>query len=186
LMHTGAASAVTYAAPVSVFSPSVAGANLIAIADVNGDGLNDLIITDPGADDGQPSVYILLQDASHHGQFLSPVRYSTGTSSFPRSIAVADLNADGHLDIVVGSKSEVSVLLQNASSAGTFLAATTYAVTDADELAVADVNGDGLVDILLPTGVSHPVVSGVITNNPGVLLQVAGTPGKFGAVEDLP
>ena len=51
-MHTGAASSVTYAAPVSVFTqsinPGITGANLIAIADVNGDGLNDLVITDPG------------------------------------------------------------------------------------------------------------------------------------------
>ena len=52
LMHTGAAGSITYAAPVSVFTqspnPGIQGANLIAIADVNGDGLNDLVITDPG------------------------------------------------------------------------------------------------------------------------------------------
>jgi len=47
LMHTGAASATTYAAPATVFTQTanlnVAGANIIAIADVNGDGLNDLV-----------------------------------------------------------------------------------------------------------------------------------------------
>ena len=56
LLHTGAASATTYAAPVSVFTQSanayVNGANLIAIADVNGDGANDLVITDPGPSGG--------------------------------------------------------------------------------------------------------------------------------------
>jgi len=35
-------------------------------------------------------------------------------------------------------------------------------------------------------GVSHAVLGGVISNNPGVLLQVAGSPGTFGAVQDLP
>jgi hypothetical protein len=51
---------------------------------------------------------------------------------------------------------------------------------------VTDVNGDGLVDIVVPVGVSHPIVSGIATNNPGVLLQVSGSPGTFGAVQDLP
>src|SRR6202035_5482949 len=46
LLHTGAASATTFAAPVTVFTQSpnfnLVGANIIAIADVDGDGLNDL------------------------------------------------------------------------------------------------------------------------------------------------
>ena len=69
LLHTGAASATTYAAPVSVFTQSanayVTGANLIAIADVNGDGANDLVITDPGPTGGMtPTVNVLLQNES--------------------------------------------------------------------------------------------------------------------------
>src|SRR5208282_4326414 len=75
LMHTGAASATTYAAPVSVFTESsnaiVFGANLIAIADVNGDGANDLVITDPGTTDGTaPFVNIFLQNPASPGTFL--------------------------------------------------------------------------------------------------------------------
>jgi hypothetical protein len=42
------------------------------------------------------------------------------------------------------------------------------------------------MDIVVPVGVSHPIVSGIVTNNPGVLLQEAGAPGSFGAVQDLP
>ena len=190
LMHTGASGSVTYAAPVPVFTqsanPGVAGANLIAIADVNGDGVNDLIITDPGPVGSPPTVNILLQDAKNPGTFLSPVSYPLPGNSVPQSIAVADVNADGHPDIVIGGSNEVSILLQNVSSAGTFLAAVSYGVIDANEVAVADVNGDGLPDIVVPIGVSHPIVSGVVTNNPGVLLQIAGSPGTFGAVQDLP
>jgi FG-GAP-like repeat len=190
LFHTGAASSVTYAAPVSVFTqsvnPGIRGANLIAIADVNGDGLNDLVITDPGPYGSPPTVNILLQSAAHPGTFLSPVTYQLPGNSVPESIVVADVNADGHPDILVGGSTALSVFLQIAAAPGTFSAATNYGVTQATEIAVADVNGDGLVDIVVPIGVSHPIVSGIVTDNPGVLLQAAGAPGTFGSVQDLP
>jgi hypothetical protein len=190
LMHSGAASSVTYAAPVAVFTqsvnPGITGANLIAIADVNGDGLNDLVITDPGPVGSPPNVNVLLQDAEHPGQFLSLVTYPLPPDSVPQSIVVADVNGDGHLDIIVGGSTEVAVLLQVTASPGTFAAAVNYPVYNATQLAIADVNGDGLLDIVVPSGVSTPVVSGVVTNIPGVLLQTAGSRGSFGAVEDLP
>jgi hypothetical protein len=190
LLHTGAASSITYAAPVSVFTqslnPGISGANLIAIADVNGDGLNDLIITDPGPVGSPPTVNILLQSATAPGTFAAPVSYTLSANSVPQSILVADVNGDGKPDIVIGGSTQVNVLLQNAASAGTFMAAASYPVTNANEVAIADVNGDGLVDIVVPVGISHPLVNGVYTNNPGVLLQVAGAPGTFSAEQDLP
>ncbi|HEX4153793.1 MAG TPA: VCBS repeat-containing protein [Steroidobacteraceae bacterium] len=190
LIHTGAASSVTYAAPVSVFTqsvnPGITGANIIAIADVNGDGLKDLVITDPGPFGSPPTVNVLLQVAAHPGTFASPVTYQLPGTSTPESLVVTDVNGDGHPDIVVGGSTAVSVLLQIATAPGTFAAASNYAVVNANEVAVADVNGDGLVDIIVPMGVSHPVVSGIVTNNPGVLLQVAGAPGTFANVQDLP
>jgi hypothetical protein len=190
LLHTGAAASLTYAAPVAVFTqsvnPGITGANLIAIADVNGDGLNDLVITDPGPVGSPPTVNILLQNKSAPGTFLAPVSYALSGTSIPQSIVVADVNGDGHPDIVIGGSTVVNVLLNNASAPGTFLAAASYATTNATQVAIADVNGDGLVDIVVPVGVSHPLVSGVYTNNPGVLLQVAGSPGTFAAEKDLP
>ncbi len=190
LLHTGAAGSVTYAAPVAVFTqsvnPGITGANIIVIADVNGDGFDDLVITDPGPVGSPPTVNVLLQVAAQPGTFASPVTYQLPGNSTPESLVVADVNGDGHPDIVVGGSSAVSVLLQVASAPGTFTAAANYGVVNANEVAVADVNGDGLADIIVPMGVSHPVVSGIITNHPGVLLQVAGAPGTFAALRDLP
>jgi hypothetical protein len=191
LMHTGAAAATTYAAPVSVFAQTanahLAGANVIAIADVNGDGFNDLIITDPGPTGGSaPSVSVLLQNAASPGTFLAPVSYPIAPQSLVQSIVVADVNGDSLPDIVIGGSTAVSVLLQNPATAGTFMAATNYTVSNANQLALADVNGDGLIDIVIATGATHPVVSGIYTNTPGVLLQVASAPGTFAALQNLP
>ena len=191
LMHTGVASATTYAAPVTVFTQTanmnVSGWNLVAVADVNGDGLNDLVITDPGPTGGAaPTVNVLLQDPANHGHFRAAVSYTVAPASLAQSIIVRDLNGDGRPDIVIGGTDAVSILLQDPVTAGAFLAATNFTAEDANQIAVADVNGDGRLDIVIATGPTHPVVAGVTTAHPGVLLQSAVTAGTFAAPTDLP
>jgi len=191
LLHTGAASATTYATPVSVFTQTanqnLQGANIVAIADVNGDGLNDLVISDPGPTGGAaPTVNILLQDAANHGTFLAAVPYTIATQDIVQSIVLADLEGTGQLDIVIGERNSVTVLLHDPANPGKFLPAAVYAASGANQVAVADVNGDGRPDIVVSNGVSTPTVNNVVTTNPGVLLQSATTAGTFGALQDLP
>jgi hypothetical protein len=191
LMHVGPAGQVAYAPPVSIFTQTpnanVAGANLIAIADVNGDGFNDLVITDPGPTGcGAPTVSVMLQDAAHPGQFPAAATYAVGGCNPAQSILVRDVNDDGRPDILIGGENGVTVLLQNAASTGAFLAATGYAAPASNEIAVADVNGDGYPDIIVPTGPPQSIVNGVQANAPGVLLQNSGSPGTFAALQPLP
>jgi hypothetical protein len=191
LMHTGAASATTYAAPAAVFAPTVnldvAGANIIAIADVNGDGLNDLVITDPGPTGGMaPTVNVLLQDPANHGKFLAPVSYPITAADAPQSILVTDLQGTGKLDIVIGGRQSVIVLLHDPAHPGQFLADSIYPAADANEIAVADINGDGKPDIVVSNGLTHPMQAGIVATSPGILLQSITTPGTFGALQDLP
>jgi hypothetical protein len=191
LLHTGAASATTFAAPLSVFTQTsnldVVGANIIAIADVNGDGLKDLIVTDPGPTGGMtPTVNVLLQDGANHGTFLAPVSYGIAPQDLPKSIVVTDLQGDGGLDIVIGAQQTVTVLRHDPANPGKFLPATVYAAPGANEIAVADINGDGKPDIVVSNGVTNPTQDGVVTTHPGVLLQSATVPGMFAALQDLP
>jgi len=191
LMHTGAASATTFAAPVTVFTQSpnfnVAGANIIAIADVNGDGLNDLLITDPGPTGGMsPAVYVVLQDPANHGTFLNPVGYAIAAQDLPQSIVVKDLEGTGKLDIVIGARQSVTVLLHDPANPGKFLPASIYPAAGANEIVVSDINGDGKLDIVVSNGVTYPMQGGVSTTHPGVLLQSATAPGTFGVLQDLP
>jgi hypothetical protein len=191
LMHTGAASSTSFAAPQTVFTQSpnanVVGGNVIAIGDVDGDGLNDLVITDPGPTGGMATtVYVLLQDPVTHGTFLTPVGYPIATQDRPQSIALRDLMGTGKLDIIIGGQKFVTVLLHDPANPGKFLASTVYPAPGANEIAIADVNGDGKPDIVVSNGVTFPMQGGVSTTHPGVLPQSATTPGTFGALQDLP
>jgi hypothetical protein len=191
LMHTGAASSMTFAAPLTVFTQSpnanVVGGNVIAIGDVDGDGLNDLVITDPGPTGGMATaVYVLIQDPANHGTFLTSVGSAIATQDRPQSIALRDLMGTGKPDIVIGGQKFVTVLLHDPANPGKFLPATVYSAPGANEIAIADINGDGKLDIVVSNGVTFPMQGGVASTHPGVLLQSTTTPGAFGALQDLP
>jgi len=191
-LHTAPATGATFGTATTVFTqtPNFAflGQNLVAIADVDGDGYNDLLITDPGPyGPTPPTVNYLRQDPANPGHFLAPVSFSIAQGQLAQSIAVVDLNADGHPDIVVGDRYGVSVLLQSATTAGSFAAATTYSVPlGAYQLEVADVNDDGGPDIVVTNSTALTTTAGVQTTQPGVLLQDAANHGSFKPLQNLP
>jgi len=172
VFYQNAAKRGTFLPPVMF--PAGAQPQSVKIADVNGDGLPDLIVADlgPGSDGtGTAGVSVLLQDATHHGSFLAPVIYPTPGSAI--DVAVGDLNGDGKPDLVVANLApaptgSVSVLLQGTTP-GTFGSATNY-LGFGQPLAVVihDLNGDGHPDIAVADGTSATV-----------LIQKASAPGTF-------
>ncbi len=128
----------------------------IAVADVNGDGIPDVIITDASSSAG--GVRILLNDG--HGGLAAEVSYASepASGSGPASVTVADINGDGLPDLITanGSDGTVSVLLNNGD--GTFATPVSYpAGTYAVTVAVADLNGDGLPDLAVTDAGSNSV-----------------------------
>ncbi len=103
----------------------------LAIADVNGDGIPDLIVANSFAsgNDAVGSVGVLFGNGN--GTFQPVVTYAAG--GIPTGIAVGDLNGDGQPDIVVTTcggypcndgQGTVDVLLANGG--GTFQAPVAY------------------------------------------------------------
>ena len=139
--------------PALVYGSDGADATSVAVADVNGDGIPDIVVanscgTNSNGCPGDGVVGVLLGNGD--GTFNPAVTYDSGGTD-ATSVAIADLKGDGIPDIVVanfGSTDRVSVLLGNGD--GTFQPAVTYnSGGQAWAVAVADVNGDGKPDLVL-------------------------------------
>jgi hypothetical protein len=112
----------------------------VAVADVNGDGKPDLVVSNFDS----PAIGVLLGNGD--GTFRAVVTYQAG---FGAAVAIADVNGDGKPDIVVANGG-VGVLLGNGD--GTFQAV--YSVYDSggagtSSIAVGDLNGDGRMDLVV-------------------------------------
>ena len=144
--------------PAVTYNPGPGGPESVAVADVNGDGRPDLIVANVCANSNcDGSVGVLLGNGN--GTFKTAVTYSSGGFS-AGPVAVADINGDGKLDLIVANEcynnncsgsieSGVGVLLGNGD--GTFQAALTFPSGGSliRSVVVADVNRDGTPDLVV-------------------------------------
>jgi hypothetical protein len=83
-------------------------AQMSCIADLDGDGRPDLAVAAMVTglvNDYESVVQVFLQDPARPGQFVRGGRYDSG--DLAQFIAVADLDGDGHVDVVTGEGPQV-------------------------------------------------------------------------------
>jgi hypothetical protein len=116
----------------------------VAVGDVNNDNRTDIVIP-------LFSTYnVGVLFGYGNGTFGEITLYSTGYNSYPISIALADLNGDNHLDIIVTNNGADNLGIFLGYGNGTFEAQNTYSTGSASQpysVIVADFNNDNLSDI---------------------------------------
>jgi hypothetical protein len=136
-----------------------------ALADLRGIGKLDIVAINYNDN----SVSVLLGNGD--GTFQSQVSYSTGATTGPGDLAIADFNKDGHLDVVTvdTGATGMSILLGNGN--GTLQAPVFYAGGySASGVVVGDLNRDGNLDVVVSSwyGATVFLGSSAGTFQPGV------------------
>ncbi len=154
----------------------------VALGDVNGDGLLDLVVANTGSND----VSVLLNTTAPGATTLSFTTQQTfATGSSPISVAFGDVNGDGLLDLAVAnlSSDNVSVLLNTTTPGATtptFAPRQNFATGDGPlSVALGDVNGDGLLDLVVANTGSNTVSVLLNTTAPGATTPTFATQQTF-------
>ncbi len=120
----------------------------LAIADMNGDGHADLLVSTLTADD----VHLLPNNGD--GTFGASTEHSTGAE--PRAIAAVDLNGDGAVDMAVACSDSDYVRVHLNQGNGTF---DTYPLFPTPlglgSIQAGDLDGDAIPDAVVTSGLGH-------------------------------
>ena len=154
----------TFKSP-TMFSTNSSRPRWIAVGDFNQDKFLDIAV----ANDGTNNVGVLRGDGK--GSFANWTTFSTGFDSMPYALAVADVNHDDRLDIVVANSGTRNVGVLLGLGDGSFAGHTTFDIDHSSvpySIAVADLNNDTHRDIIV-----------VCTNADHVALLLGSGNGSF-------
>ena len=143
----------------------------VAVSDLNGDGIPDLVVTNYFEFGGSPTIFLGKGD----GTFTSkPASFTL--DYFPTSVVVGDFNRDGVLDLAFSDLSGVEIALGNGD--GTFKETAASPIVPPSELSslvIGDFNHDGKLDI-----------AGVDDYNDRIVLLIGAGDGSFTVTPTTP
>jgi len=127
----------------------------IAVADLNGDGKLDIVVTTSNGA-VSPSVFSVLLG---NGDGTFAAKTSVATGKYPNGVAIVDLDHDGKLDVLTACSGDSTISVNRGNGDGTFMAAQAFSNgTDTFPLALAVRPFAGRPDIVAVTGVDSATV----------------------------
>ncbi len=121
------------------------------LADLNGDKKIDLVC--PGQPSPNGNGVVLAYLGNGDGTFQTPISTSVGYFGENSTItAAADMNGDGHIDLVATAGSESFNYMLLGDGTGHFTVSKFFGDNSISNSTIADVNGDGIPDLLTAGG----------------------------------
>jgi hypothetical protein len=156
----------------------------VAIADVTGDGLGDLVFTTGYDNDPANDFDLFVLPGAGNGTFGALQHYATAGSytQRPESLDVGDVTGDGRPDVVVGSD-RFGIEVFPGQSNGTLGASMFLAATDATRVAIGRFDAAPGLDVA-GTGWGTNTVT-VFSGGPTGLTKVATYAAQHGGYDDL-
>jgi type II secretory pathway component GspD/PulD (secretin) len=152
----------------------------IAAADVNGDGLLDLLVANQTS--GNVTILLGAGDGTFSAAPSSPLAAGGG----PAGIVTGDFNADGKIDFAVSNSADNTISIFLGDGAGGFAAApgSPIALGAGEQtpgaLAAADFNADGKLDLAVVNRATNNVTV-LAGNGDGTFTAAPGSPRSVGA-----
>jgi hypothetical protein len=139
----------TFAAPVYSSVGSQILTHGVAVGDINGDGLQDVVVSYGG---NKPSSFIARFVQGGDGT-LAPAA-SSASLDIPQPVILADVTGDGKKDVIVAHGGWVKMGVYRQTATGGLAAEELYPIPYASQyepqgLAAGDINGDGLPDLVV-------------------------------------
>ncbi len=130
----------------------------VAVADINNDGILDIVTANPlNVDNVTAANKITVLIGQPDGSFSpDPMMYPVGDA--PLSLAVADVDNDGFVDLITANNGSDDVSVLTRESDGTFVEEKRFPVgREPRDVVVADFNADDKLDLATANGVTHNV-----------------------------
>jgi len=141
----------TFQAPASVAISSPGATGAMTAGDVNHDGKPDLVLASQNSGDG---IYVLIGNGD--GTFQAPVFYDQGSNSGAMAVAIGQLIANDHGDVVMGTGNGAYIYINNGD--GTFKTPPPlYGPSWIDSIVITDINGDKKNDLVVSSYSSSAV-----------------------------
>jgi uncharacterized protein (DUF2141 family) len=136
----------------------------LSVADLNGDGKLDLVSDGGNTNNNSQIVTVLLGNGN--GTFQSPATYTAASLTVAQTMAIADLNGDGKLDVAVPGGAGIDIFFGTGTGTLTGPTSVTTA-TSPLSIAAVDLFGNGSQDLVTSDGSGAPRIDISINNGTG-------------------
>ncbi|MDF1662793.1 MAG: VCBS repeat-containing protein [Planctomycetota bacterium] len=175
----GTAASPFFGTPTPVFTQVTSGLSQVRFADMNGDGVVDIVAALPDSNE----IKILFNNPASLGDFttVTPLTFDFQALPGPDLFRLADFNSDGQTDILVSTF--LTVALISSTGTGTFdptprSLGSNFSAPDG--LSIGDIDKDGFKDIVVSDLTDYVILLGKGNGS-----FVPGAPFKIEATQPL-